>query len=58
MASDVYRDPFAPDPGVQQLVSVRDFYDTKQTWVCCRISVPAFCQPRCPSCGALMQVAK
>jgi uncharacterized paraquat-inducible protein A len=56
MADDVVRDPYAPNPAYQRLLSVREVYETPQVFVCtaCRVSELVNVQPRCPRCLTLM----
>ncbi len=56
MSDDVVRDPDAPDPAYQRLLSVREVYDQPQVFVCtvCRVSELVHVQPRCPRCLRLM----
>ena len=59
-ANNVVRDPTAPRLGVSQLVSVRQFYETQQVFVCspCRYSEFSHIQLRCPNCNRLMSIAR
>jgi len=57
-ANNVVRDPSAPRLGISQLMRVRTYFDTLQTFVCspCRYSEKSHIQVRCPNpaCQRLM----